>query len=589
MAHKEVDTSIALVSMPWSLFTRPSVQLGSLKAYLEKNQNISVDCLHPYLGAAKTLSPPVYTYLCKKSWAGEALYSALLFGKNGTHAEQIFKNNCRDNRVVAESYGTLVDDLESHLEEWLNSIDFAKYLLIGFSVCFSQFFSSLAAARKIKQSHPNAIIVFGGSTCVEPLGQSLVDNFDFLDFVLEGEGEKQLEELIQEVINDTRHTHSQRKKCCQEFPLDKLPCPNYDDYFKELEKLYPEKPFSPTLPIEFSRGCWWGKCAFCNLNLQWKSYRRKTAEKMISEVKELIMNYGSIDFSFCDNALPPSETDHFFKTLSNSSVDLSFFAEIRAINDPEKLSLYKQGGLEKVQAGIESFSTGLLKKMKKGTTTIENLAVMKHCMESSIVLEGNLLVEFPGSSEDDVSETLSALNYAWPYHPLQTATFFLGTGSDIEKRSDNYPIQKIVSHPNNTSLFPENGYSEMAMLIKDYVGDKTLQKKIWQPVKKKVKEWQKFHEKRNSTIPPLSYRNGGSFILIRQESQEGQVLLHRLYGASKDLYLYCATIRTIDEITTSFQKLTKKSILNFFTDLSNKRLLFREGKKFLSLAIHNHK
>ncbi|HKJ64993.1 MAG TPA: hypothetical protein VJ969_06300, partial [Desulfopila sp.] len=67
---KTLTTSqVALISMPWSLFNRPSVQLGALKAYLETRSDVRVDCFHPYLAVARSLGPETYTALSKNSWA----------------------------------------------------------------------------------------------------------------------------------------------------------------------------------------------------------------------------------------------------------------------------------------------------------------------------------------------------------------------------------------------------------------------------------------------------------------------------------------------------------------------------------------
>ena len=55
--------------------------------------------------------------------------------------------------------------------------------------------------------------------------------------------------------------------------ISKLPVPNFDEYFTySLNDDY----YPPIITVESSRGCFWGKCSFCNLNSQWKnSYREK--------------------------------------------------------------------------------------------------------------------------------------------------------------------------------------------------------------------------------------------------------------------------------------------------------------------------
>lgn len=598
MQDKTSPFKIALISMPWSIFNRPSVQIGALTAYLEQDDGIIVDSFHPYLGVAKTISTETYLYLCQNSWAGEALYASILFPERKLKAQQIFKKCCADNKKIAQNFDSLRNTLQNHLDNWVEDTDFSKYPLIGFSVCFSQLFASLLASLKVKEKVPDSAIVFGGSSCVGEIGKSLLGQFSQIDYVVDGEGEIPLKTLCGFLVKkrDTLPQQIRSKvpatqvSCGNVDDLNTLPTPDYLSYFKELSSQFPDQPFIPILPLEFSRGCWWRKCTFCNLNLQWRGYRWKNSDKMMAELKTLLKKHKCLDFTFCDNALPSKETDSFFQKTLQSGEDFRFFAEIRAIRDPQKLSLYRSGGLTSVQVGIESLSNTLLEKMAKGTTVIENLAVMKHCLECGMVLEGNLIVEFPGSTEAEIAETLVNLDFALPFNPLSPASFFLGYGSPMEKNPHQFGISVITDHPHNVRLFPENLFENMEMLIKDFRGDKMKQKALWKPVTEKLRRWKFFHKNRkNKTIAPLSYRDGGTFIVIRQERPHGKPLLHRLQGTSRQLYLFCGTIRSLSEIRQEFSTLAEKTLLNFFSDLCNKNLLFREKNTFLALAVHPQK
>lgn len=589
--------TLALISMPWSLFNRPSIQLGALKAYVEHNSDMVVDCFHPYLGIAKSIGTDTYTYLSKNSWAGEALYSSILFPKKAKQAEKLFQDCCDDNPEIAVKFNTLRQTLEKCLSDWIAATDLSACRLIGFSICFSQLFASLAAAQKIKEKLPGIPIVFGGSSCVGSMGQSLMQHFPQVDLVIAGEGEEQLLEICRTLIKEKKNALPQCDQGDRDraqmtakpggiVDLDTLPTPDYRPYFEELERVFPGKPFSPTLPLEFSRGCWWRQCTFCNLNLQWHGYRRKSSKKMIYEVRYLQKTHQCLDFTFCDNALPPKEADAFFSTMGKDDRDYRFFAEIRAIKDPEKLALYRRGGLAAVQVGIESLSNSLLAKMKKGTSVIENLAVMKFCAENSITLDGNLIIEFPGSSEKEAEETLANLEYALSFHPLSAATFFLGSGSAVDEDPSSYDIRAVTGHAHYSRLVPREILENLDLLIKDYRGDKAVQRKRWQPVREKIREWREFHHNRGRISPsPLSYRDGGFFLLIRQERANGAALLHRLRGTSRKLYLFCQVIRDLDSVTGRFPELSEKTILNFFDDLSKKKLLYRQDRKFLALAM----
>lgn len=101
-----------------------------------------------------------------------------------------------------------------------------------------------------------------------------------------------------------------------------------------------------------------------------------------------------------------------------------------------------------------------------------------------------------------------------------------------------------------------------------------------------IRRWQHFHSSRNPHQPPLAYRDGGSFLLIRQEQIHGPVLRHRLQGTSRELYLFCRRIRTMDDICLKFPGLQRATLTRFFQDLGDKKLIFHENNRYIALAIH---
>jgi ribosomal peptide maturation radical SAM protein 1 len=603
--------------MPWALFNRPSIQLGTLKAYLKKNcEDIQVDTEHVYLETASILGPALYHWISRNPWVSEALYAPLLFPEQFASAQSLARKHVRKAALEIKSrfhFKTLVERLEHQLAEWVADRDWDRYDVIGFSVCFHQLCASLAAARAIKKKSHGPRIVFGGSSCGADTGKSLLKAFPFIDHVVEGEGEKTLLHLCA-FLTGTGSDHPpgntvaglpsgqsdiRRKSviAAEQFSsLDELPIPDYRPYFAALQKWFAAAPFIPVIPLEFSRGCWWNRCAFCNLNLQWCGYRFKKPARVLQEVTTLARRHSCLDFTFVDNMLPPRESLELFQMTAAAKPDYSFFAEIRSAGGDKKLAdtfaVYRKGGLSSIQVGIEALSSSLLKKMTKGITAIENIAAMRHAMENGIRLEGNLILQFPGSSEAEVTETLAALDYVFPYPPLTGAAFFLGHDSPVYNNPHKYGIRAIVNHVDNARLFPQTVLPKLQLLVKAYRGDRALQKKIWVPVQKKIKIWQECHAAKERDVmnkPLLSYRDGGDFLLIRQELPDSTILHHRLRNTSRLLYLFCTRIRTLKEVEKKFPGLPSSNILSFLAELQRKRILFCEKNRYLSLAVRDRK
>ncbi len=288
---------VLLLSMPWAPFNRPSIQLGALKGYLDRQfADLRVQSRHPSLTAAAAIGTDRYRRISENTWAGEALYSGLLFPELRDAARRLFRRELPDLGVA--TYDALLPVLDAHLDTCLDQLPVADCQLVGFSVCFSQLSASLLAASRLKERQPEVRVVFGGSVITPELARSLPEAFPAVDECITGEGERPLARLIASLGGDTPFRASgidaaePQVAAPEPAPepatiadLDTLPLPDYTDYFAELA--VSQLNFIPHLPVEFSRGCWWNRCAFCNLNLQWQGYRHKSADRMLTEIRTL--------------------------------------------------------------------------------------------------------------------------------------------------------------------------------------------------------------------------------------------------------------------------------------------------------------
>ena len=574
----------ALVAMPWPLYNRPSIQLGALSAYLaEQDSGIEPIPLHPYLEVARLLGPETYHRVSRNLWLCEALYAPLLFPEMHDSAARLAGKLM--GRKPFLDFDRTVALLRDHLAEWVSRQPWRTFGLAGFSLCFHQLFASLAAARAVKKVCPELPIVFGGSSCAGAAGESLARVFPFIDHIISGEGEEPLLALCRKLAGRPVST----PETGQLRDLATLPVPDYSAYFAEMAAQFgPGLPFLPEIPVEFSRGCWWNRCTFCNLNLQWCGYRAKKGKDMAAEVRVLTERHHVADFAFTDNVLPPHEAPRFFTLMAEEGRDLRFFAEIRANLRAEELAVMRQGGLTVVQAGIEGLSDTLLRRMKKGATVMDNLALMKACLAHGIRLEGNLIAEFPGATGTEVEETLAVLDFLWPFPPLTTAAFFLGHGSPVAATPADYGIAAVASHPHYRRLIPTEPLGQLTLLIGDYRGNRAQARKLWAPVVKRVAAWQRFHEKRGESAvrrPLLTLRDGGTFLLIRQETPEGQVRHHRLKGTSRAIYLACDAVTDRKALLERFPRVTENNLIAFLDELVAKRLLFARDGRYLALAV----
>ncbi len=605
---------VALISAPWPLYNRPSIQIGTLKTHLIKTfPELKVDAHHVYLKVAEALGYKRYQAISERTWLAETVYAALLYPENLEGIKKVFYKKAKSKTLLRDiRFDSLTRQVQKVSEKFIQSIDWRGYGLVGFSICLCQLTASLYFIKKIKARFPTLLMVVGGSMFTGEAGRNIFKVFPEIDIIVNGEGEIPLSRLVsclsdvegrkkipsikgiimpEDAEKETQISFNQMKD------LSNLSLPDYSDYFNLLRSLGPEKNFFPILPMEISRGCWWQKknkggkskgCAFCNLNLQWDGYRTKKPEQVVSEIENLTTTYKTLSIAFTDNLLPLKTSRDVFRRIIKLKKDIRLFGEIRASTPRQDLYLMRAAGMQEVQIGIEALSTRLLKKLNKGTTAIQNIEIMKHCEMLGIQNSSNLIVHFPGSDEKDVAETLQNLEFTFSFRPLRMVQFWLGLGSPVWQDPKTFGLKAVFNHGNYAGIFPSDIVESMQFTIQAYRGDLGCQKKLWQPVKKKLKAWKKAYAKLHQGIRHeniLSFRDGRSFLIIRQRRLDGEPLTHRLEGTSRLIYLYCQKHRALKRIIDRFPSIPSDRFEPFLKMMVDKRLMFRENDRYLSLAV----
>lgn len=603
---------VLLISAPWPLFNRPSLPLGALKAYLSAAlPHLQVDACHLFLQVANALGYDRYQRLSQRVWRAETLFSALLYPDHAHRAESLYASTLKRGDNALADFQHLVHQVKTVTDNWLQQIDWSALDLAGFSISFCQVTASLYLISRIKAICPSLPVVVGGSSFSGERSSDLLKVFPHIDYLVVGEGERPLAGLL-------RHLMSPRSRSMAELPdgvffpdakpgernrfsqlsrLDRLPVPDYEDYFDMLAGFSSRHRFFPTLPVEASRGCWWHRhdtvgqfrgCAFCNLNLQWKGYRTKRPDQVIREVDHMVRRHQVLSLAFADNAFPINHAAPIFDGIRALGRDLSIFTELRANTPPALLQKMKQAGVDTVQVGIEALSSQLLAKMNKGVRTIDNLSLMKHCEAVGIVNASNLMLHFPGSDDTDVNETLYALSFARWYNPLKTVSFWLGLESPVYRFAHRFHIRSVFNHPNLKKLFPEPIAAGFRFMIQGYRGDRKRQRKLWRSVETETHQWHKDYkimQRQTGGKPALAFRDGDRFLIIDQHLPDQPTVRHRLTGISAEIYRYCHIPRTLEQVAGVFASHSLETISSFFKSMAKKRLMFEEGDCYLSLAV----
>ncbi len=123
--ENKIHGEIALVSAPWPLFNRPSIQLGALKWYLENRfPELKVRAFHSYLEIAQALGYDLYRTISERSWLAETVYAALLYPDRFGGIEKIFARESSGKPALKKiDLGTLAERAGKAADDFIDNID----------------------------------------------------------------------------------------------------------------------------------------------------------------------------------------------------------------------------------------------------------------------------------------------------------------------------------------------------------------------------------------------------------------------------------------------------------------------------------
>ena len=125
-------------------------------------------------------------------------------------------------------------------------------------------------------------------------------------------------------------------------------------------------------------------------------------------------------------------------------------------------------------------------------------------------------------------------------------------------------------------------------MLQGYEGGVKKQQRLWVKVTQALRSWKTAYDRLHNASnqdPILSYQDGGGFLIIRERRLNEDDRTHRLRGSSRQIYLCCETHRSLSEIVGRFPGFGQEKILPFLNMMVDKKLMFREGERFLSLAV----
>lgn len=603
------DKSILLIAMPFPRLIPPSAQLGALEAYCNEH-GIYAESRHLYLKLADYLGLEAYVGIQdSESIYRDVLYTKFVFPEHFEEKRAVFnkmlENEFRSIRKQNNiDYDTLFEKIDTFNEDVIHELIKTDFDYYGFTINLNQLLPSILISRAIKKHRPDAKIVFGGWPVSGDKGVGVFKAFPSIDFIISGEGEQSLVDLINASSDDDldrvgglihrRNGEVILNEYADFVDMDKLPFMSFDSYFNELEtcsdeiRLHCETNF--TLPLETSRGCWWNQCNFCSYRCAPNKYRVKSPERVSMELEYQTNKHKIVSLFFLDEAMTKNDVSKLFSTISKLDKELLIFSIGRAQRlSPEDIRNMYDAGVTAHQIGAEAFSTSLLQKMNKGITAIENVQIIKQLYEAGIFASYTLMHNFPYQDKQDYEETLRTLSYLKGYPPPVFYTpFELQYGSIVFEDYKSYNIKSITPLHLIDLFFPKEYAKHLVHHLYAFereVEEGSYSKELAEAVEKFKEENEKIVNSLKG-IPSLYYKDGGNYLVIfdHRYTHKRKYVLDEL---EREIYLYCDMIKTLEEIFEQFKNHPKQMIIDTLDVFDHHKLIFPDRGEYLSLAVRH--
>jgi radical SAM superfamily enzyme YgiQ (UPF0313 family) len=361
---------------------------------------------------------------------------------------------------------TLVDELLDELtREWVRT---RQPDVVGLTLPFpGNVYGALRIARAVKAERPGAKVVLGGGYVNTELRQLRDPRiFDACDYITLDDGERPLLALIDHLLDPARPLHRTYVRERGQVVLHKaaelgdlhhgetgtptydgLPLASYVSLFEMLNPMHRLWADGRWNKLTVARGCYWKKCSFCDVTLDYIArYEGVAADVTVDRIEALVRETGETGFHFVDEAAPPAALRAIAQRLIDRRVSITWWGNIRFEKSftPALVDLLARSGCVAISGGLEVASDRLLTLMKKGVTVAQVARVARAFSDAGVLVHAYLMYGFPTETEQETIDALERVRQLFAEGCIQSAFWhrFAATAhSPIGQRPDLFGIR----------------------------------------------------------------------------------------------------------------------------------------------------
>ncbi len=244
------------------------------------------------------------------------------------------------------------------------------------------------------------------------------------------------------------------KKPLKYTDINKLPVPKFDN---SILKKYRQP---VRLPVELSRGCYWGKCAFCSqMPDENARYRPVDVKVALDRLVILKKKFKQNNFLFTSLSASPRQLRDLATQIRERNLSIRWFAWFRLdkVITNKLLKEMVRMGFSSYNPAPESFCQRTLDNMSKGYEVKHIIRILKCLVKMGVCTPVNAIVGFPGETEAEFMRTIEICRrnkfnpVFWP--------FTLWKKSRAFSNPDKYGIKIHHSDNEESDLDSPVGYS----------------------------------------------------------------------------------------------------------------------------------
>ena len=364
-------------------------------------------------------------------------------------------------------------------------LDVIQPKLVCFSVPFpGNLYSAFRCAQFIRNNYKNTKVAMGGgfpNTELREVNDPRV--FEFFDFITLDDGELPVELIFESLKaenpefkrtfllenNQVVYKNNSSKK---DYRQSEIGTPDYTDlplhqYISVIEIANPMHSLwsdGRWNKLTMAHGCYWGKCTFCDISLDYiRLYEPISAKILVDRIEELIATTGETGVHFVDEAAPPALMREVALEILRRNLVITWWTNIRFEKSftADLCYLLKLSGCVAVSGGLEVASDRLLKLIKKGVSVAQVAQVTRNFTEAGIMVHAYLMYGYPTQTEQETVDSLEMVRQMFEMGFLQSGfwhQFALTAHSPIGLKPEEFgvtPVQKEISFANNDIEFTD--------------------------------------------------------------------------------------------------------------------------------------